>query len=93
MGEGGQRIPFWRRPAFSVLLAFLFLLASAWSALSYVFHTWMVAYKPDHPQPHATLSIIYLFATPLFFLAIFIVPFLIRRKARSRPSPGTPAKQ
>jgi hypothetical protein len=93
MSEGEIRKPFWTKPAFSVLLALLFLLASLWSAISYAFHMWLVAYRPEHPEPNATLALIYMVATLVFFLAIFIVPFLIRRKARSRLGGGTPAKR
>ena len=93
MSEEGIRKPFWAKTAFSLLLALLFLLASVWSAISYAFYLWLVAYSPEHPEPNATLALIYMVATPVFFLATFIVPFLIRRKVRSHHGWGTPAKR
>ncbi len=90
--HGDRKKPYWATRASYALVASFFLLASVCSAISFVFHAWLASARPEHSALHSTLAMISMVATPVLFLATFIVPVLLRRKARgsqvSQHEPG-----
>jgi heme/copper-type cytochrome/quinol oxidase subunit 2 len=71
----------------------LILLALLWSVQAAVFHAWMTVAAPERLQPNETLAYVYMVASPILLLAMFIVPLLIRRKARAMYGGRTPARR
>jgi hypothetical protein len=50
----------------------VFLLGAVWAGTSVVFHSWLVAAYPDHPEPNRTLAYVYLAVTPLLLVAAIV---------------------